>query len=64
MTFISIFSMYENNIVSIFPYDRETFIVIYQDTVGNCKQINIENINDEKERKKETVYSKDGEKLR
>ena len=58
--YTSISSMIDESIVSIYPYDFETCIVIYQDVKGNCQQINLEYTND---REKETIYLSDDKKL-
>ena len=48
--------MSENNsysIISIYPIDLESCIVIYQDPYGKCEQINLEYTDD---RERETIY--------
>lgn len=61
MTFTSLFSMIDNEIVSIFPNDN-CFVMVHQDTNGNCKNIEIEYLYDEEETKK-TILNYDGEKF-
>lgn len=44
----------ESFMILIYPYNDEIYFVVYQAFDGRCVRIDIENINNEKER--ETIY--------
>lgn len=60
MKFTSLFSMVNNELVSIYP-QRYFVILIYQDMKGKFKSLEIESLYDEEN--KEAIINDDGEKF-
>jgi hypothetical protein len=50
----------DDSIVLIYPYSIDYAVVIYQDFVGKCIKITLDNLEDET---RETVYLDDDKKL-
>tara|TARA_R110000737_G_scaffold245467_1_gene256088 strand:+ start:874 stop:1065 length:192 start_codon:yes stop_codon:yes gene_type:complete len=62
MTFTSIFSVADDNIISVHPHHTGIVITVYQDFNGDCKKIKIEDLNGEEEIE-EAIFLDDGKKF-